>query len=194
MTTPTTTPQEIYPELIEQFVLAAHGNFVRVRELYALEPALLNMKFEKFDENALEAAGHMGRRDIAEWLLAEGAPMTIYAAAMLGDTERVGSFLRADPTLAGRPGVHGFSVLFHAALSGKVEIADLLEAHGGLQGTGAALNGATGFGHLEMARWLLDHGADVNSPDFQGRTPLETATELGLSEIADLLRERGGSG
>jgi ankyrin repeat protein len=179
------------PDLIEQFILAAHGNFARVQELYFQHPAVLNVKFEKFDENALEAAGHMGRRDIAEWLLDQGAPITIYAAAMLGETNRVAAFLEEDASSAGQPGVHGFSVLFHAALGGKIEIAELLEASGGLQGIDPALHGATSSGHLEMASWLLDRGADLNSLDFQGRTAMQVAAERGYENIVALLQARG---
>src|SRR5215510_1109872 len=32
--------------------------------------------------------------------------------------------------------------------------------------------------HLEVARFLLDHGADVNTPDFWGRTPLWAAVDV----------------
>jgi ankyrin repeat protein len=32
--------------------------------------------------------------------------------------------------------------------------------------------------HLDVARFLLDHGADVNTPDFWGRTPLWAAVDV----------------
>src|SRR3712207_1734486 len=122
-TTETPTQDELGP-----FVLAAHGNFDKVKELLAARPALLHGRYEKFDETAIEAASHMGRREIAEHLLDAGAPLTICAAAMLGRTEDVAAFLAADPALANSAGAHGIPVLFHAALSGKTEIADLLVA------------------------------------------------------------------
>ena len=179
-------------EEIGQFVIAAHGNVARVRELLAAQPALLNERYEKFDETALEAAAHMGNRPSAEALLAAGAPTTICAAAMLGRTEEVAAFLRADPTLAGAKGAHGIPVLFHAALSGKVEIAELLVAHGGGEGVGSALHGAVKPGHLAMARWLLDRGADPNAPNFEGKTPLRVTLDEGHAEVAELVRGRGG--
>lgn len=181
------------PELIEQFVLAAHGNFARVQELHQQHPDLLNCRYEKFNETALEAAGHMGRRDITGYLLAQGAPLTIYAAAMLGRGEDVAYFLENDPESARRPGVHGFSVLFHAALSGDVEVAEAVLAGGGNVGLGPALNGAVSKGHSAMVEWLLAHGAPVNSPDFEGKTPLAVAVVTGADDIATVLRQHGGS-
>jgi ankyrin repeat protein len=180
-------------ELVEQFVLAAHGNFVRVQELHAQHPECLNTKWEKFDENALEAAGHMGRRDIAGYLLDSGAPLTIYAAAMLGEEDSVARFLHDNPSLARIPGVHGFSVLYHAAFSGKVEIAELLLAQRGDVGQDTALHAATSGDHRTMAIWLLEHGAHVNGLNFEGKTPLRVARESGLEDMAVLLTERGGT-
>jgi len=181
------------PELIEQFVLAAHGNFARVKELDQQHPELLNCRYEKFNENALEAAGHMGRRDITGYLLTRGAPLTIYAAAMLGRRDDVAGFLEHDPDSAQRPGVHGFSVLFHAALSGDVEVAEAVLARGGDVGMGPALNGAVRNGRCAMVDWLLAHGAPVNAPDFEGQTPLAVAMANGNDDIATVLRKQGGS-
>jgi len=181
------------PELIEQFVLAAHGNFARVQELHRQQPDLLNCRYEKFNETSLEAAGHMGRRDITDYLLTRGAPLTIYSAAMLGRGEDVARFLENDPESARRPGVHGFSVLFHAALSGDVELAEAVLASGGDVGMGPALNGAVRNDRCAMVEWLLAHGAPVNAPDFGGQTPLAVAVANGNDDIGTVLRQHGGS-
>ena len=182
-------------EAVEAFVLAAHGNLERVKELHRRHPEVLNARYATFDETALEAAGHMGRRDIAEYLLDAGAPLTIFAAAMLGRTDRVAEFLDRDPSLAGAQGVHGIPLLFHAALSGEIALADLLVARGGGNGAGVALHAAVRPGrvpgHVEMVRWLLARGADPETPNFEGKTPLRVAVETGQQEIADLLRRHG---
>ncbi len=185
--------QELSQELVEPFVIAAHGNLARVRELHAENPALLNSTWEKFDETALQAASHMGNREIALYLLSEGAPNNICAAAMLGMADEVAQFLREDPALANARGAHGIPVLYHAALSGQTEVADLLFAHGAREGINGALHAAVNFGHLEMVKWLLDHGVtDVNVLNFDKKTPLQAAIDKGHDEITPLLEQHGG--
>jgi len=187
------TAPELDPELIQTFVGNAHGNLAVVQELLEQEPRLLTAKWERFDENALEASGHMGRADIATYLLDKGAPLTIFAAAMLGNIEDVASFLRDNPELATANGVHGISILYHAALSGKVDLAEMLVEHGGGTNASSAIHAAVMHGHPDMTDWLLDHGADPNAPDYEGKTPLDRALERGHDQIAESLRAHGGS-
>lgn len=188
------TQEELSQELVEPFVIAAHGNPDRVRELLSAHPALLNVAWAKFDETALQAASHMGQREIALYLLSEGAPNNICAAAMLGVADEVARFLAGDPSLSGAKGAHGIPVLYHAALSGSTEVADLLHAAGTREEINSALHAAVGFGHLEMVEWLLAHGVtDINVPSFDQKTPLAVATENGYEEIANILRQHGGS-
>jgi ankyrin repeat protein len=186
------TMAEPSAELVEEFVIAAHGNLEKVRTLLAATPALLNIPWARFDETALAAASHMGNRAIAEHLLAAGAPLTVCTAAMLGDTEQVAAFLDADPTLANATGAHGIPILFHAAMSGNLDVVELLVARGGGAGPDGALHGAVGHGHLAMTRWLLARGADPNTLDFAGKTTLRVALDRGYAEMAGLLRAHGG--
>jgi uncharacterized protein len=179
---------ELPQELVEQFVLAAHGNLTKVMAMLEQEPALLNARWARSDESAIEAAAHTGNRAIAEHLLAAGAPLQICTAAMLGMVDQVAAFLESDPSLADAAGAHGIPVLYHAALSGRTAIGDLLLAHGGGAGIDSALHAAVKFGHVEMVRWLLAHGAtNVDIRDFNNKTPLQVANELGHAEIAALL-------
>lgn len=186
--------EPVSQELVEPFVLAAHGNFAKVQELYEQHPEMLNVPWAKFDETALQASSHMGRREIAQYLLSKGAPLNICAAAMLGMQAEVAAFLAQDASLANARGAHGIPVLFHAAMSGQIEVAALLLAHGGGEGIDTALHGAVNFGHIEMVKWLLKHGVtNVNAPNYEQKTPLRVATELGHTDIAELLRARGGT-
>src|SRR5688500_17691650 len=125
------TYSELSQEQVGEVVIAAHGQLTRAQELHRQHPCPLNARYARCDETALEAGGHMGAREIAEYLLAAGAPLTIFAAAMLGQTERVREFLEQNPGLANAVGVHGISLLFHAALSGRIELAELILAQGG---------------------------------------------------------------
>ncbi len=186
-----TTAQELPAELITEFVVAAHNNFEKVKQLLAEHPGLLNEVDPKGNETALAAASHIGQIEIVKYLLEQGAPLTIFAAAALGLTDEVAKFLEADPSLAKAAGSHGIPLIAHAAISGKTEIAELLLQYGGGEGMNIALTPASIFGRLEMARWLLDHGADVNTRNMQNMTPLLIATKRGHTELAELYRQRG---
>lgn len=118
--------QALAPELVHEFVNEAHGNFDRVKELFAQEPALLNAAWDWGGgdwETGLGAAAHMGRRDIAAYLLERGARMDIFAAAMLGHVEIVSAMLAAQPEAIGAPGPHGISLMSHAKKGGKAAAA-----------------------------------------------------------------------
>jgi ankyrin repeat protein len=176
---------------IEEFVLSAHHDLENVKMLLVQEPQLLDLQFEKFNETALEAAGHMGREDIANFLLKQGAKQQIFAAAMLGRTQDVKTFLEKNPSLIKKPGVHGFSLMFHAALSGNLELAQTLEQHGA-EMADHSLHAALMKNRTEMLEWLIPRVKDLNSPNYQGMTPLSVAIKNNQEKAAELLRNAGG--
>jgi ankyrin repeat protein len=189
---------QLPPELVREFVIAAHGSLDKVTTMLEQEPALLNAQFEWSPddfEDGLGAASHVGNRAIAEFLLSKGAPLNICTAAMLGRMEDVSVFLRLNPSLANARGAHGIPVMFHAAMSGNTIITAMLQGSGCNEGIPFALHGAIAYGHKDMVRWLLDHGAkaDVQIKNFENKTPLQKATELGYPEIADLLKQAGAA-
>ncbi len=107
--------------LVEEFVAKAHGDFERVKELLADEPALVNAAWDWGGgdwETALGAAAHMGRKEIANFLLAHGARMDVFCAAMLGKLDVVRAIIQADSGAATKPGPHGIPLLRHAEMGG----------------------------------------------------------------------------
>src|SRR5581483_4421943 len=116
---------ELDQSLVAQFVGAAHGDFDTVKRMLKENPALLDAVWEEFNETAIQAATQTGQRDIAQFLLAQGAALDICTAAMLGNANKVEEFLKQDPSLAHAKGSHDFPVLYFAALSGTPRIADL---------------------------------------------------------------------
>ena len=186
---------QLTPELIREFVIAAHFNLEKVRTMLAERPSLLTVRHqwgENDFEDGLGAASHVGNRPIAEFFLEQGMPMSIFAAAMLGRTADVVSFLHADPTLANGLGAHQIPILFHAALSGDVALTTLLLDAGCNQGFDDALHAAIMYGHVDMVNWLLEHGAtDIQVLNYEGKSPLKKAVELNHTAIADTLRSRG---
>ncbi len=107
--------------LVQEFVGNAHGDLHRVQELLAQQPMLINACWDWGGgdfETGLGAAAHMGRRDIAEFLLANGARLDLFAAAMLGKLDIVRAALTAFPDAIKTPGPHGIPLLAHAKAGG----------------------------------------------------------------------------
>jgi len=107
--------------LVQEFVAKAHGDLDRVKELLVQEPALINATWDWGGgdfETGLGAASHMGRKDIANFLLDHGARLDLFAAAMLGKLEIVKTILAAYPDAINIPGPHGISLLKHAEAGG----------------------------------------------------------------------------
>jgi hypothetical protein len=128
----TERPPPLSPELVQEFVAKAHGDLDGVRELLESEPALVNATWDWGGgdwETGLGGAAHMGRRDIALFLLERGARMDVFAAAMLGELEIVRAMLTAMPTLRDARGPHGIPLLEHARAGGDQarEVVELLE-------------------------------------------------------------------
>jgi len=189
------TPTQPTPDRIREFVIAGHGNLPRVKEMLAEDPALLNVAqawSETDHETAIQAAAHVGARELAEFLLAQGAPLALPTAAMLGRTAEVERLLAEQPERIHEAGAHGIPLLAHAALSGDTALCALLYERGARTGAAFALGTAVASGNLGLARWLLDNAQpDLSWKNWQGKTALTLAEEGGHAEIAALLRERG---
>ncbi|MCE3282700.1 MAG: ankyrin repeat protein, partial [Chitinophagaceae bacterium] len=115
-------PPALKPELIREFVGAGHGNLAKVKQMLKDEPGLLNGAWDWGGgdfETALEGAGHMGNREIATYLLSEGARGSIFCFAMLGELEIVKALLTAHPTLKDSKGPHGIQLIQHATRGGE---------------------------------------------------------------------------
>jgi hypothetical protein len=109
-------------DAVREFVANAHGQIDAVQATLAENPAFANAAWDWGGgdwETALGASGHMGRRDIAELLLAHGARIDIFVAAMLGDLEVVKAMLEAHPETRGALGPHGIPLRAHAEAGGE---------------------------------------------------------------------------
>lgn len=106
---------------VKRFVIAGHFNLEAVKEMLAEEPGLINgaIDWGKGDfETALGGASHMGRRDIAEFLLAHNARMDIFAATMLGKLDIVKAAVAAFPNIVNVLGPHKIPLIKHAEKGG----------------------------------------------------------------------------
>lgn len=118
---------------VKEFVGNAHGDLDAVRAALEADATLANAAWDWGDgdwETALGAAGHMGRRDIAEVLLAHGARLDVFVAAMLGDVEVVRAILAAHPEMREAKGPHRIPLRAHAEAGGEQAraVLELLDA------------------------------------------------------------------
>ncbi len=181
-------PETFTQEEANQFILECHFDPAAVASKLAANPALARAYNPVLGESALAAAGHMGRADIAELLLASGAELELAAAAMLGRREVVKEALEMDPKLAHLGGAHNIPLAFHAALSGDIELMRLLWDAGAQEEVKNSLLGAVMKNRLPLAAWILEHGASKEVKTYDGKSPLELATQMKFNEMAKLLR------
>jgi len=120
--------------LVQDFVGNAHGDLDRVKELLSQEPALINSVWDWGGgdfETALGAAAHMGRREIALYLLEHGARLDLFAAAMLGNLEIIKATLETYPDALNVLGPHGIPLSAHAQAGGNeaLQVYEYLKSH-----------------------------------------------------------------
>jgi hypothetical protein len=132
-------PTQLDPSRVQAFVANAHGDFDVVQSLLTEEPALVNAAWDWGGgdwETALGAAAHMGRRDIATFLLEGGARLDLFAAAMLGEVDVVRATLAAHPEMRDAAGPHGIPLVEHARAGGEGAhaVLELLEGVGAVSG------------------------------------------------------------
>jgi uncharacterized protein len=140
-------------------------------------PDLVHARNETGDSLLLTAA-YAGRRDLFDLLLQKGAGVSLFEASAVGLADRVREHLDGDPALVNAYSHDGWTPLHLASF----------------------------FGHEEVARILLDRGADVNARSRSERfakenTPLHAAAanrQVGVAEVliangADV-NARDGSG
>ena len=106
---------------VKRFVIAGHRNLAAVKAMLAEESNLINGAIDWGNgdfETALGGASHMGRREIAEFLLEHNARMDIFAATMLGKFEIIKAAVAAYPNIVHVPGPHGIPLIVHAEKGG----------------------------------------------------------------------------
>ena len=104
-------------EMVSGIVGASHGNFDKVKEMVTARPELAGASWDwGFGdwETALGAASHVGRRDIAEFLISHGARPDIFTYTMMGMLKSVQEIIETVPGIQSHTGPHGITLLQHA--------------------------------------------------------------------------------
>jgi len=196
-----------------------HGDVATVRRLLSTDPALVNTKgaYDKTplhlaaeknhgelaelliangaDINAevawgmtpLQWAANMGSRDVAELLIEHGArpQLNMWCAAALGMLDVVVSFWDSPTTL--KPGAG--QTRSRDLGDGKYVKSPPPEGYSEL--VSEAFYIASRNGHIAVARFLLDKGADINCRGFFGAPGLHWAAINGHKPMVEFLIERG---
>ena len=127
-----------------------------------------------------------GQRSVLQWRVTR-AIGAHDAAAVTG--------LLAKGASPNRENVFGISPVSAAAGSGDLDLLRALVAHGGAvqneTWTKQPLHAAAAQGRIDVIAFLLEKGAQVNAPDFNGRTALMTAAGSGRSGTVNFLIQHG---
>jgi ankyrin repeat protein len=130
------TEQESTPidiKLVKDFVVAGHNNPELVKEMHHEYPNLIYSRYDWGNgdfEEAIEGAGHLGNKEIANYLISGGARVNLFVLTMLGKSNLVIPALEAYPELVFARGPHGFTMLHHAKIGGSGELSDYLMEKG----------------------------------------------------------------
>lgn len=122
-------------DLVKEFVKAGHGDFPKVKEMLQEHPNLIYAKFDWGNgdfEAAIEGAGHVGNKEIANYLIQAGSRVTLYVLTMLGKSDLVRPVLEVYPEMMYAKGPHGFTFLHHAKVGGEdsAQLYDWLQQKG----------------------------------------------------------------
>ena len=173
------------------------GDVAKVKELLRAEPSLAQAR----DQNGVSVimkATYLGRRDVVAELIASGVQLDIFEAAATGQADQLRALLEKDPSLVNTYSPDGFTPLGFAAFFGQAETLNALLAAGAPVNAASReamkmspLGSALAVQRNDLARTLIEHGADVNAKAANDLTPLHTAAARGNLESAKLLLEHG---
>lgn len=175
------------------------GDIDELKRLLAADPSAAGER----DENgvpAVLAALYHRQREMADLLVAAGAPIDAFSAAALGLTARLAELLGADPSLATARTPDGWTALHLAAFFGQPEAARLLLQRGADPLAKSAnamanlpLHAAAAARQAAIVEMLLDAGTPPDARQAGGYTALHSAAQNKDSATLDLLLARGGS-
>ena len=128
-------PAPLPPDKVREFVGAGHNDLTKVKSLLQEFPGLLYATWDWGGgdfETALEGAGHVGTKDVANFLIEQGARTNLFVLTMLGKTQLVKAWLDTYPQYLYAKGPHGFTLLHHANRGGEEakELVDYLQSKG----------------------------------------------------------------
>ena len=133
-----------------------------------------------------------------EELLASGIELNVFEAAGTGQTQRLNGLVAADPSLVNSHANDGFTPLGLAVFFGHLDTVKALLDAGADPNLASReamkvtpLASASAARELDIARILIEHGANVNARAANDLTPLHESAATGKVEFVKLLLEHG---
>ena len=173
------------------------GEFERVKAMVTASPALINAR-ARTGESAILTAVYHGQKEIANLLVARGAPLSIFEACAAGELERVDRLLDEDALAIATYSDDGWTPLHLGAFFGHTKIVELLIARGAdalarshNHNGNTPLHAALAGNHKMVAALLIGAGADVNAADRGGWRPLHLAASNSNLELMKQLIAQG---
>lgn len=150
--------------LVEEYIES--GNSIAIDELLLKDPSLCLEK-TSHDISPLLLACYYNKPQIVKVILKHARQISLYEAAAAGLADLVSEYIEENPSLLNEHSEHGFS----------------------------ALGLAVHFGNVDVVRYLILKGADVNEPSSNGYNvyPLHTAISSNFEEVAKMLVESGAN-
>ena len=175
------------------------GEAETVARLLEQDPGLVNARTEQ-GLSAVLLAMYYNEPAIAQSLVESGAVLDIFEAAATGRVDRLQILLEQQPEGVNGYAQDGFQPLGLAAFFGHNAAVDLLLAKGAEVNSPSRnamrvtpLHSAAAAGRLEIARSLLEHGADTNAREAGDFTALHAAAQNGQVEMVELLLSYGAT-
>ncbi len=179
------------------FAAITSGDAARVQHLISADPRLASAR-DAAGVSAVTTALYHRKKEIADQLVAAGASIDIFEAAMLGDSAKVQSHLQTDPTLTRARSADGGTALHFACFFGHPEVAKFLIERGSdlhavaeKFGNVQPLHSAVASRVYTTIELLLLNGAAVNARQQMGYTALHSAAHHGDMRLTKLLLQYG---
>jgi len=187
-------PEETTRKLMEAI---RAGDKAAVDVLLNAEPGLLRFTAPN-GSSVLLLTAYYGHAELADMFVRHGAKPDVFEASALGDLETVRKLVGSDRALANGFAEDGFFPLGLAAFFGHCAIVEFLLKNGADVKTAArnaqkvtALHGAVARRDVEIAKMLLEAGADPNARQERGFVPLHDAAANGNAALVELLLKHG---
>ena len=183
------------------FDLVQAGDIAAVTARIASDPGLTRARNAQ-GLSPIQTAFFMGRHAVVAALLAAEPELDAFEAAIVGDEAQLAARLDDDSDLLTAYSPDGWTLMHLAPWAGQPETTRLLLSRGAdltaesknplnNQPLNAAVAGPNAETRTACVRLLLEAGADANSRQARGNTPLHTSAHLGDAASVEALLAHG---